>query len=399
MAAQIGHINPLIGQQIPTTVDAAEAARSGGLRNLLGKVIEARAGKPRVAVKTPQQESPKAPPPVASMPPEGQVSAKEQAQAVALRGRELDDKKLSGKFRDMFLAFTTGDSKFLELCINSLISSIDQGSSSVIDDLKTSSPEEKLAIKLLLLQIAILDADQYGLGGEQLERLVFMRDRLLANYNQSLDEFLMSAAVAIMASKPLRIGIKQLASANRILAGNESLDSLEIHALLSKLLSSNPKRLLARLKALREHWLLLTDREKTQYPLKLTAQRQHFIQSRINQINVLIDDLRRLDQISKVCEKAGVRKVPESARVLIELIGIVASQGVGSVNRLTRMFDGMSPARRGTQIYCVNLRHVVNSGLIYSGRQNEKTFYQVVQTIVNTLKSSYMHKPVEAEGT
>ena len=397
MTAQIGHLNPLSAPQTLSTVDAAEAQRSGALRNLLKKVVDARSNKPNVRTSQSTLQGQNVPAMRAALPPEGQVSAAEQAQAFALRGRELDDKKLSGKFRDLFLAFTTGDPKFLELCIHSLINSMDQGNRSVVDDLTTSTPEEKLAIKLLLLQIAILDAENYALSGKQTARLVVMRDRLLANHNQSLDEFLLTGAVGLMGAQRIRIGVKQLASANRMLAKNESLDSLEIYNFLSKLISSNPKNLITKLKVLRENWLLLADREKTQYPLELTAQRQHFIQSRINQINLLIGDLSRLDQIAKVCETAGISKVPESGRVLLELIGIVASQGVGSVNRLTRMFDAMAPAMRGTQIYCLNLRNVVNNGLIFSGRQSEKTFFQVVQTITNILKSSYLHKPVEVE--
>lgn len=398
MTSQIGHINPPVVPQALTTVDSAEAQRSGALRDLLKKTVNARQNKQVVKAANTANQGPVPQPNRANASPEGQVSSAELAQSVGLRGRELDDKKHSGKFRDLFLALTTGDSKFLELAIHSLLQSLDSGSRSVVDDLNTVSTEEKAAIKLILLQIAILDSENYALGAEQKDRLIYMRDQLLAAQNQSLDEFLLSASVGMMAARPLRIGIRQLTAVNRMLVKGESLDSVEIYNFLFKLVASNSKNLVSKLQVLRDHWLLLSDREKTQYPLELTAHRQHFIQSRINQINSLVSDIGRLEQIAKVCEKAGIEKVPESGRVLLELIGVVASQGVGSVNRLTRMFDAMAPAMRGTQIYCVNLRLVINQGLIFNYRQNEKNFYQVVQAITNALKSSYLHKPVEVEG-
>lgn len=399
MTSQIGHINPPVVSQALTTVDSAEAQRSGALRDLLKKTVNARQNKPVVKAANTSNQGPVPQPNRANASPEGQVSSAELAQSVGLRGRELDDKKLSGRFRELFLAITTGDSRFLELCIHSLLKSVEDQTRSIVDDLNTASPEEKAAVKLLLLQIAILDSESYAINGETLTDLIRMRDQLLATNNQTLDEFLLTVSVGMMAAKPLKIGVKQLAMVNRMLAKGESLDPVEIYNFLFKLISSNSRNLITKLEVLRRHWLLLADREKTQYPLELTAQRQHFIQSRINQINLIIRDIGNLDQIAKVCEKAGVSKVPESGRVLLELIGIVASQGVGSANRLTRMFDAMAPAMRGTQIYCINLQHVMYNGLIFSNRQNEKTFHQVTQVITNTLKSSYMHKSVEVEDS
>ena len=399
MTAQIGHINPSAVPQALTTVDSTEAQRSGALRNLLKKTVDARQTKPTVKTDKPLNQGQVPQPNRANASAEGQVSSAELAQAVGLRGRELDEKKLSGKFRELFFALTTGDSRFLELCIHSLLKSVEDKSRSIVDDLNSASPEEKAAIKLLLLQITILDAEIYAVDNETLTDLTRLRDQLLATDNKNLDEFLLTASVGMMAAKPLKIGIKQLAAVNRMLTKGESLDPVEIYNFLSRLVAGNSKNLITKLAVLRKHWLLLADREKTRYPLELTAERQHFIQSRINQINLLIRDIGNLDQIANLCKVAGINKVPESGRVLLELIGIVATQGVGSVNRLTRMFDAMAPAMTGTQIYCVNLKHVMANGLIFSNRQNEKTFHQVMQVVTNTLKSSYMHKSVEVEGT
>lgn len=397
MSVEIGHIRPLPQGQSNPLVDAVEAQRSGALRHLLKQAIQSKSVKHQAklneSIPSGAVLHASAIRPVAEL----QISSAEQAASFSLKGRELDDEKLIRKFRDQFKSLTTGDEKFLELCIHSLIAATEQHTTSIIDELGTVSPDQKTALKFLLLQITLLDAERYAIGPETLSQIKIKRDQILAAHNQSLDDFLITMAVTTMASGPLKIGHRQLMAANRMLSKNEDLGSLEIYGFLSRLIASDPNRLLAKLKVLREQWLLLSDRERTQYPLELTAQRQHFIQSRIRQIDLISTSVADLDRIRTVCLKAGVEKVPESAKVLLELVGLSGSAGVGSANKLSRLFESMSPVVKGTQIYCMNLRGFIQRGMIFLGRQNEKTFSQLVLQINSALKSSYHTKPADAE--
>lgn len=399
MVAEIGHIQITPTPAVNVAQDAADAQRSGALRQLLSKAIQLRAAKASQALLRNTTANTAPPPMAANSAAKPQVSAAEQSMSVALRGREIDDKKLSGKFRSYFKLMTTGDERFLEMSVHSLIKSLAENTRSLIDDLAGASPEDKLIIKFLLLQIAILDAGKYALTDEETSKLVAQRDVILASHNKSLDEFLLSAAVGAMSSRQLKIGIKQLTAANRLLAKNENQGTLELYGFLSTLLTSNPQNLSAKLQALRGNWELLQDRERTQYPLELTAQRQHFIQSRIRQIDLVMQTLIKLDQIQALCVDSGIKQVPQSGKVLLEMIGIVSTLGVGSVNRFNRIFEAMLPAARGTQIYCVNLKNLLQGGLIFITRHNEKTYYQVVQATCNLLQGSYLQKPVETEGS
>lgn len=399
MVADIGHI-PIKGSPPPINIaqDAVDAQRSVALRQLLNRAVQLRAAKANQLLARDQQVAKTPPPITANAAGNPQVSSAEQSMAVGLRGREIDDKKLSGKFRDYFKLMTTGDERFLELSIHSMIKALAGNTRSLVDDLVGVSPDDKLIIKFLLLQIAILDAGQYALTDDETRKLISQRDSILASQNKNLDEFLMSAAVSSMSSKQLKIGVKQLTAANRLLSKNENQGTLELYGFLSTLLTSNPKNLAAKLKALRGNWELLQDRERTQYPLELTAQRQHFIQSRIRQIDLVMQSLGKLDQIGHLCVDSGVKQVPESGKVLLEMIGVVSTLGVGSVNRFNRLFEAMLPAARGTQIYCVNLKNLLQSGLIFITRHNEKTYFQLVQTTNNLLTGSYVQKPVDPAG-
>jgi hypothetical protein len=397
MSAEIGHIRPLAPVQTNPLADALEAQRSGALRQLLKKAIQAKSAKPMPGADALRLSEGNTGPAVVRPVAEQQLSGAEQATAFALRGRELDEKRLSRQFREQFMALTTGDDKFLELCIHSLITATEQYTRSMIDDLGSASDEMKTALKFLLLQIAIIDSDHYSISEDTLGLIRAKRDQILEAHNKSLDEFLLTIALTVMASGPLKIGHRQLMTANRMLSKGEDLGSLEIYGFLSRLITSEPKRLPGKLKVLRQQWLLLSDRERTQYPLELTTQRQHFIQSRIRQIDQIMNSLEGIERISEVCKKAGVEKVPDSAKVLLELVGISGAAGVGSANKLTRLFDSMTPLVKGTQIYCINLRNFMQQGLVFMGRQNEKTFAQLILHMNNAIKGTYHNKPVEAE--
>lgn len=236
-----------------------------------------------------------------------QVDAAELSMAVSLRGtsdrRKLETRKDNVRF---FKALTNGQADFMEMHVRSVIDTVTNKSNpkSLVDlSFPSESSKQRALLKFILMEIAIATPESYGLLQPQCDALTQARNQLYERHGDYIEQSKLAIDLAEATAPKMRIGLKQTVKAFQMLpdASQQMGDSMA--GFLKMVMSSPNKDVVQVLKGMRNQWLALAKRDRSQYASDIARYRQFILNAKINQIETALAVIAGLDKIAALCNK------------------------------------------------------------------------------------------------
>jgi hypothetical protein len=379
---------PPIVQEVTT----AEALQSGALAKKQLSAVEQK--KLNNFIRAHAQRNSSGEPPVEVTPNnrlEGkpQVTAEEQALAVASRSREdAHTKRTSEKYKEAYRLMFTSDMTFLSKDLISLNTAVKTKSKSLVDLAGNLRPEEKALRKFLLVSLLL---EEPGLSKTEIKDL--------NNYKKSLysehGDFISGSISAFEVGKQSRLSqatLREFIKAYQTIEIQPHVDAPDILSLFKAIRNNVTKEdFSADMNKMRDGFINILSREKTQNPKKITAPRHYMILSRINQINLLIKAQGIHKKFLNCCTAAKLSGLPSLSNLLESCLQTVASaEVVTGLNSLVRIASAVSANNRpGKNIFITNYnRLVLKSDLLEDLYKNGSHRKQVTDGIDKNLKAA-----------
>ncbi|VWX34786.1 conserved hypothetical protein [Limnobacter sp. 130] len=318
-----------------------------------------------------------------------QVTAEEQAIAVAARSREdAHAKRASEKYKEAYRVMFTSDMTFLSKDLISLNTAVKTKSKSLVDLAGNLRPEEKALRKFLLVSLLL---EEPGLSKTEIKDLNTYKKSL----NSEHGDFISGSISAFEVGKQSRLSqatLREFIKAYQTIEIQPHVDAPDILSLFKAIRNNVTKEdFSADMNKMRDGFINILSREKTQNPKKITAPRHYMILSRINQINLLIKAQGIHKKFLNCCTAAKLSGLPSLSNLLESCLQTVASaEVVTGLNSLVRIASAVSANNRpGKNIFITNYnRLVLKSDLLEDLYKNGSHRKQVTDGIDKNLKAA-----------
>jgi hypothetical protein len=319
-----------------------------------------------------------------------QVSAEEQAAAVALKGATRDaQKRPSDKYRKIYQVLFTADTNFLAKDIDSLRHAVNTKGKCLVDLATNLNPQEKALRKYVLVQIALAQDD-----------LSTTETKVLTDYKKLIlsipehNHFISNSLHTFSIAKQTNLG---KATLKEFIRGYQTQEiqpqetSPEILALLRAIKKNTTQEDLSKsMQKMRESFIALLSREKSQNPTKVTSPRHHLILSRINQITILIKAEKIHARFLECCEKAKLQKLPSLNSLLeVGLQAVASNEPISAVNAITRAAAAVTAENKPAKNIFITLynRFVLKSDLMKDVFKTNKYRRQFIDGLDQNIKA------------
>jgi hypothetical protein len=241
-----------------------------------------------------------------------QVDSTEQANAVLLSSkRTVQERTKSTISKKQFSAITTNQPGFTDLHVRSIIESITGKNKlkSLIDTtFKDQSIEQRSFMKVMLIEIALGDPENYGLSDQQIDKLNEERIKLLDKHGPYIENARLALDAGQGLHLKLKISLRQLASAFQIpdFKSSDKVANSNASQVLRVLMAGPNKNILEVIQSVKTHWLNLSQKDISQNTSQASLYRQFIIQKTITQLNILNQAIQALDLIKNTCEKSRI---------------------------------------------------------------------------------------------
>lgn len=294
-----------------------------------------------------------------------QVDAFEQATAVSARGRSEEVKAVAGrrsirstKLKAIYKILFTPDEAFLEKDMASLAHALRSKSKCLADDAHGLTDIERKLRKYLLSKLIRTD-------DPDVQTAAFEFAARFEQEHASLLEATQSAYDAGKSQRLHGISLKEYIKAFQIAEiqpTEPSTHILNLFRAVRKMVADN--NLIAGLIRMKNDFVTVLNREKSQSPTRLTTPRQHLLLSRINQLNLLIKACHLHAKFLTCCRKAKIENLPKMGELIESCLQAVSSSDlISGINGLVRLAQNVkstnTPAKN---IFITNyLRMVLQS--------------------------------------
>lgn len=318
-----------------------------------------------------------------------QVTAEEQAIAVASRSREdAHAKRASEKYKEAYRVMFTSDMTFLSKDLISLNTAVKTKSKSLVDLAGNLRPEEKALRKFLLVSLLL---EEPSLSKTEIKDLNTYKKSL----NSEHGDFISSSISAFEVGKQSRLSqatLREFIKAYQTIEIQPHVDAPDILSLFKAIRNNVTKEdFSADMNKMRDGFINILSREKTQNPKKITAPRHYMILSRINQINLLIKAQGIHKKFLNCCTAAKLSGLPSLSNLLESCLQTVASaEVVTGLNSLVKIASAVSANNRpGKNIFITNYnRLVLKNDLLEDLYKNGSHRKQVTDGIDKNLKAA-----------
>lgn len=236
---------------------------------------------------------------------ENQVDATELAAAVELKGaRERDHESLENNER-YFHALTTTNRDYLFQQVDSIVRSIIDKAhpKSLIDSaFGDESLEKRAFLKVVMLEIAMANPEQYGIEIHQLEKLEDERSALYERYKEYIENTKLAIDIGQATVGTIRFSVKHAIQMFHLLPDkNEELD-LSFGNFLRKIIANTNRDVYLVLGNIYKKWSVLARCDRRQYKQDVLQYRQYVLQRKLGQVKMAITLLKGIDQIAALCQ-------------------------------------------------------------------------------------------------
>lgn len=273
-----------------------------------------------------------------------QVDAREQAEAVARRGRTDETEGNPGglKSRVLYKKLISTDERYLQRDLDSLLNALRSQSKSLVDGANGLTPDQKVIRKYLLCEIGLADSG-VDLSGRALLRQ--LKSQLLNSNGELIKRGLMYVNEASeLGFRPVQL--RELVKAFRSLEADSEGTFTSLMELF-KMVRGCPdaKTFIAELGRLRATLDVVIDKEKTLGSRSSNNPRISHLETRAHQIGLLIR-LRKLhERFLTVCTNAQFTSLPSASDLIMGCLNLVSSgQPMEATNQVVKMAAGVKGA-------------------------------------------------------
>lgn len=381
------HVQPPV--QVVTPTEALQSGMAGRKPlnatelKRLSNYVRAHQQKPTTAVQANSQTNAET---IARGKP--QVSAEEQAAAVATRGRASAARDTpTEKFRQLYRLLFTTDSTFLLKDIVSLTDSLKFKSKSLIDQAPSLDLNQKALRKYLVVELALSTDELAPADRGSLEGL---KESLLKEFG----DFIHGSIAAFDAGKQSKlsaISMREFVRAYQAIDNQAAEAQSDVLSLFRSVRARVDREDFAKeMLKMREGFVAILSRENTGGAKEVSTPRQYLILSKINQINFLIKTQHLHKQFLTCCKTANLKGLPQPS-VLIEacLQAVTTLDIAAGFTAIVRTAMAVSAENRpGRNIFITNYnRQILQSNLLKDMYKNHAFRQQISDNIAKNVKA------------
>lgn len=318
-----------------------------------------------------------------------QVSAEEQAAAVAARGRtDTRRTSTSNKFGRMYSVLFSSDETFLLKDIESQKNSLKFKSKSLIDHAPQLDMEQKALRNYLVVELALERANNSA--GEQ-TALQNLKDAILDKYG----DYIQSSITAFEAGQQSRlsaISLREFVRAYQAIDSHSEEAQPDLLTLFRSVRSKVERDdFVKEMLKVREGLVLILARENKGLSQKISKSRQYLISSKINQINFLIKAQHLHAQFLNCCKKADLKGLPQIGALIESSLQTVATADLAAgITSIIRSAAAVSAENRpGRNIFITNYsRLILQNRLFKDIYRNHAHCQQIVDTLSKNVRGA-----------
>lgn len=319
-----------------------------------------------------------------------QVDAREQAEAVARKGRTdiVDDLPGISKSRSLYKKLISTDERYLRRDLDSLVNALRTQSKSLVDSAGNLTPDQKVIRKYLLCDIGLSEP---GLDSGTRALLRQLKSQLMTLHEDLIKRGLMYVNEASELGFR-RVQLRELVKAFRSLETNSEGTFASLMELFRMVRGySDAKTFIAELGRLRATLDVVIDKEKTLGSRSSNNLRISHLETRAHQIGLLIR-LRKLhERFLEVCTRAQFTSLPSASDLIMGCLNLVSSgQPMEATNQVVKMAAGVKGAgthSRNTFITNYGLL-VLNHDMVLELFRNGLHKQQVVDVLLRNVRSA-----------
>lgn len=396
--------------------DTQEALQGGGgtkAKEKAEKFVEAKRTSPKQAaqaqvaekLKQEQSKETKSGPQQASA--AKQVDAAELSTAVAQRGGNSPKEEIA-KNKRFFKLLVTNQPGMEESFVESVIQqTLDKSKDkSRVETAFPYNPSKENAeatdnkralVKVVLLDLAILQPAEYGLESSEIPKLKAVRDKLQKQHSAYIEKEKYSMEGGAVIAKPLKMGVKQAAGLMRFALNKSDNVQTGFMPFIRWVATRNPSNPLAFLKTYKASMVALVPRVMTALDPGVLKVRDHLFSSNIIFANQAIGIHNGFEKLIELCysstslvkQKNDVttQAKPDPFKMMLVVVEALATGDIVSARKLSTEVEKMS--LRGRQIFLTNLKGMMMTNEFFKSRADDKQHKTFMRTINNLLSSSY----------
>lgn len=278
-----------------------------------------------------------------------QVSAEEQASAVALMGGARQPvRRSNSKNIDVYQALFTKDEDYLEMDLKYFQNSFSNKQPSLVDSMTNWAEPQKALRKFLLTAITL---ENKGADPTLIKDVQKTQSKLLVEHG----EYIRGSIAAVEVGQKLnltRLTLKDFVRVYNILDASPSdgktAELMHLFKMIRKSIEAGHGT--AEMVNMCNNLYAVLKRERSQNPSKATSTRQYLILSRIKQLQTLTVIQSLHTTFLKTCQKANLYGLPKLAELMHTCLQITAAgDTIIGVNSLMKIAGAVGTQKPGAQ--------------------------------------------------